>query len=68
MMINNELAELGRQAIAQHTEAARIDDEGSADIGLFHLLVSLIEFCDAERIDFDEQVSAVRQHFVEFGH
>jgi hypothetical protein len=61
-------ADFGRQAIAHHTETAGIDDEGSAEIGLFHLIVSLIEFCDAEHIDFDEQISLVRQHFAETGY
>lgn len=66
--MSNELSEFGRKAIAYHTEAAGIDDEGLNEIGLFHLLVSLIEFCDAEHIDFDGQVSLVRQHFAECGH
>jgi hypothetical protein len=40
-------------AIDAHTAARGLDDEGDrANIGLWHLLRSLVLYCDRERVDF----------------
>lgn len=52
--------EAAATAIAAHTKAADIDDEGSAELGLWHLLASLREFAQAKNIDFDEQLADVK--------
>lgn len=48
-----------RVAVAAHTASLMI--EGDADIQVWHLLVSLHEYCAAEGINFDEAIAEVRE-------
>lgn len=48
------------RAIDAHTQFLRLDDEGDrANIGMWHLLRSLIEYSDANHLDFDLMVEEV---------
>lgn len=48
-------------AIDFHTTVADLDDDGDrANVGLWHLLHSLLSYCDAEGVDFDAMLSDVR--------
>ena len=52
------------KAIAAHAEAMRLDLDGESEsVGVFHLLASLIEYCDTYAIDMDVEIENAR-HFV----
>lgn len=47
-------------AIEAAAKVSGIDDEGDHSIALWHLLVALLEWSDAHRVDFDATLSDVR--------
>lgn len=49
---------------AHHTAFGLEDDQAATRPGLFHLLVSLLEWSDAQspRVDFDDALSEARNH------
>lgn len=64
-----------KRLLATHTRELHIDpalepsdtDRAMLETELWHLLVSLIEFCDVQKpaIDFDALLSEVHQYFAE---
>lgn len=58
-------------ALMLNAKKLRLDLEDDASPGtlFFHMLVSLIEWCEAQspKVDFDAAVDIVRQHFAEVG-
>ena len=47
-------------AITTHQEAAGLEAGNGPSTDLWHLLASLMEWCDAKGVDFDATVSEVR--------
>lgn len=62
MSTNETAVNAAQKAIDTHTEALRIDADGN-NTAFWHLLASLIEYSDANGIDFDAELDSVRQHF-----
>lgn len=60
--------EAAQAAIDINMHKMRLEDDGNQQTRLFHLLVSLLEWSDANHIDFDAAVSEVRQYFLEAEH
>ena len=57
-----------RGALDQHHRDMGLEDEESSPAtDLWHLLVSALEWCDANGVDFDETLDEVRQNSKEFG-
>jgi hypothetical protein len=49
-----------RGAITAHKDVAGL--EGDDEVQIWHLLVSLIVFCQVQGIDFDATVAAAKMH------
>lgn len=47
-------------AIDAHQDTLRLEDGNSPETGLWHLVWSLLDWCDAMNVDFDATVSEVR--------
>ena len=58
MSIGVEAAEA---AIRLHAEKLKIDDEGDAELGLWHLLDSLHDYAEAKGLDFGEVLRSVEE-------
>jgi hypothetical protein len=52
-------------ALALHDTVMRLDSKDGAEIRIWHLLRSLIEFCDAQspRLDLDQILASVREDY-----
>lgn len=53
-------SEQARATLHAHCDRTRIDDEGSAEIALYHLFRDLLDLCDADKIDLDAVLSHAR--------
>jgi len=60
-----QAVDAAQAAIDVNTKRLRMETGHPPAIDFFHLLVSLIEWCDAHSIDFDASVFEVRRHFLE---
>ena len=52
-------------AINAHNQSMHLEEGNGHETDLWHLVYSLIEWCDAYNVDFDATVSAVRQDMKE---
>lgn len=64
-MNTQEVIAAARASIEAHYHDMGFEPTSEISTKLWHLVVSLIEFCDAEKIDFDAVLGDVRQYFVE---
>lgn len=67
-MMNETDETVAKRALALPREVAGVDDQGDDGTALYHLLRSLLEFCDhrpahRNRIDFDAVLFEVREDF-----
>lgn len=53
------------KVLALHDQEMRLDSKDDAETRIWHLLRSLIEFCDAQkpRLDLDAILASVREDF-----
>lgn len=63
----SETVRAAQVALDAHHKAYRLEDGNGSGTALFHLLASLLEWCDAQTpcVDFDAILEEVRQHFAE---
>lgn len=52
-------------AIDTHNAAMRLEDGTGPAVDLWHLLVSLVEWADANSVDLDAELSGAREHINE---
>jgi len=52
-------------AIDAHNAAMCLEDESGPSVDLWHLLVSLVEWADANHVDLDAELSGAREHINE---
>jgi len=57
--VNQRSLDGAQKALAAHTEWLLL--EGGPDVQLWHLLISLQEYCGANGIDFNEQLNSTRE-------
>lgn len=50
-----------RAALEAHRVTARLEDGHGPEVDVYHLLASLITFCDVEKIDLDATLEEVRR-------
>lgn len=63
--LTQQAVDSAQAAIDLNMQRMRLESTDDQQTRLFHLLISLIEWCEVRRIDFDAAVSEVRQHFLE---
>lgn len=52
-----------QRAMKQHESDLMLDCANDPDLSVWHMIASLIEFCDEHGVDFDERLSCVREFF-----
>lgn len=52
-------------AIDTHNTAMCLEDGSGPSVDLWHLLVSLVEWADANHVDLDAELSGAREHINE---
>lgn len=55
------------RALIDHAETTGMTEDMSPSVLVFQFLLSLIDYCDANKVDLDAEVSNVRQHIAECG-
>lgn len=62
MRVNQNAVEAIRQALATHTTAMQLDieEDDISEMQLWHMIWSIADFCEANKIDFDKILAEVR--------
>lgn len=68
MKTNPQSVEAFAAALEVFAERARLEEGDGPDYYVFHLLVGLVEFCEARGVDLEKERREVRQYFAEFHH
>lgn len=64
-MTNWKAVDAACSAIDAHEVAMKLEPDAGREVQLWHLIYSLLEWCDVNALDFDATVSEVRQDMKE---